>query len=273
VDGIPDAHTHLTGRESADQIHQILECMDFCGVEKAFVFAPMLNVGAHQITSDSLDDIRTHNGYCADVCSKASERLLGFCHPDPNARPRRRRPRPRSGPRDREAERSYTSWACGAPGSWSRPAGMRTTSRSSSCVGPWPRSGCTRSFTRACSLAPRHSLPADVSTRAKQRLKVSPARANARSRRCPDEAGGVDFFPQDGSGGTARRSVRNYSLGSRALVWQRSGWGKRGCRWHEGVPMGWPTGEGRSTIGIREECSLLSPFRDGGRVRRIGGRG
>ncbi len=79
VDGILDAHTHLTGRESADHIHQILECMDFCGVEKAFVFAPMPNVGAHQITSDSLDDIRTHNGYCADVCSKASERLLGFC--------------------------------------------------------------------------------------------------------------------------------------------------------------------------------------------------
>ena len=76
MDGILDTHTHLTGRESADQI---LECMDFCGVEKAFVFAPMLNVGAHQITSDSLDDIRTHNGYCADVCSKASERLLGFC--------------------------------------------------------------------------------------------------------------------------------------------------------------------------------------------------
>jgi hypothetical protein len=27
VDGILDAHTHLTGEESADQI---LECMDFC---------------------------------------------------------------------------------------------------------------------------------------------------------------------------------------------------------------------------------------------------
>jgi uncharacterized protein len=80
VDGILDAHTHLTGEESADQI---LECMDFCGVEKAFVFAPMLNVGAHEITSDSLDDIRTHNDYCADVCSKAPERLLGFCALNP----------------------------------------------------------------------------------------------------------------------------------------------------------------------------------------------
>ena len=195
VDGILDAHTHLTGREGADQIHQILECMDFCGVEKAFVFAPMLNVGAHRITSDSLDDIRTHNDYCADVCSKASERLLGFCTlPMPALA---------GGDLDRAVDlvigkpsAPTTSWACGAPGSWSRPAGMRTTPRSSGCGGPWPRSGCTRSSTRACPLAPRHSLPADVSTRAKQRLKVSPARANARSRRCPDEAGGVDFFSQ-----------------------------------------------------------------------------
>jgi hypothetical protein len=39
LDRILDAHTHLTGQESSDEI---LECMDFCGVEKAFVFAPML---------------------------------------------------------------------------------------------------------------------------------------------------------------------------------------------------------------------------------------
>ena len=38
-----DAHTHLTGQENAEQL---LECMDICGVEKAFVFAPMLNVQA-----------------------------------------------------------------------------------------------------------------------------------------------------------------------------------------------------------------------------------
>jgi uncharacterized protein len=80
VDKILDAHTHLTGQESAEQI---LECMDFCGVEKAFVFAPMLDVQAHEITSDSLDDIRTHNDYCADVCSRAPDRLLGFCSLNP----------------------------------------------------------------------------------------------------------------------------------------------------------------------------------------------
>jgi uncharacterized protein len=80
LDRILDAHTHLTGQESADEI---LECMDFCGVEKAFVFAPMLKVQAHEITSDSLDDIRTHNDYCADICSKAPDRLLGFCTLNP----------------------------------------------------------------------------------------------------------------------------------------------------------------------------------------------
>jgi hypothetical protein len=37
MDGILDAHTHLTGQESAEGI---LECMDFCGVEKVFLFAP-----------------------------------------------------------------------------------------------------------------------------------------------------------------------------------------------------------------------------------------
>src|SRR3712207_8448589 len=62
---------------------EILECMDFCGVEKAFVFAPMLEVQAHEITSDSLDDIRTHNDYYADICSKAPDRLLGFCTLNP----------------------------------------------------------------------------------------------------------------------------------------------------------------------------------------------
>ena len=80
VDGILDAHTHLTGGESPGQI---LECMDLCGVEKAFVFTPMLNVQAHEITSDSIEDIRTHNDYCADVCSAAPDRLLGFCTLNP----------------------------------------------------------------------------------------------------------------------------------------------------------------------------------------------
>jgi hypothetical protein len=82
LDGILDAHTHLTGMEG-ESAESILECMDFCGIDKVFLFAPMLDVGAHQITSDSLEDIRTHNDYCADLCSKAPERLLGFCTLNP----------------------------------------------------------------------------------------------------------------------------------------------------------------------------------------------
>ena len=53
VDRLLDCHTHLTGMEG-ESAEEILECMDFCGVEKVFLFAPMLNVQAHEITSDSL---------------------------------------------------------------------------------------------------------------------------------------------------------------------------------------------------------------------------
>ncbi len=82
LDGILDCHTHLTGMEG-ESAESILECMDFCGVEKVFLFAPMLDVQRHEITSDSLDDIRTHNDYCADICSNAPERLLGLCTLNP----------------------------------------------------------------------------------------------------------------------------------------------------------------------------------------------
>lgn len=50
---------------------RILECIDCCGVERTFVFAPMSDVRVHETTSDSLDDIRTHNDFCADLCSRA----------------------------------------------------------------------------------------------------------------------------------------------------------------------------------------------------------
>ena len=83
VEMILDAHTHLTGSEDPDQI---LECMNACAVEKAFLFAPELDVATRHLTNDNLDDIRTHNDYCANVCSAAPERLLGFCtlNPTPN---------------------------------------------------------------------------------------------------------------------------------------------------------------------------------------------
>jgi predicted TIM-barrel fold metal-dependent hydrolase len=82
VDRLLDCHTHLTGMEG-ESAESILACMDFCGLEKVFLFAPMLDVQRHEITSDSLKDIRTHNDYCADICSAAPERLLGFCTLNP----------------------------------------------------------------------------------------------------------------------------------------------------------------------------------------------
>ena len=35
------------------------------------------------LTDEHLGDIRTHNDYCADICSAAPERLLGFCSLNP----------------------------------------------------------------------------------------------------------------------------------------------------------------------------------------------
>jgi hypothetical protein len=70
VDKILDAHTHLTGQESPEQI---LECMNACGVEKAFLFAPELDVETRRLTNDNMEDVRKHNDYCADDCSAAPE--------------------------------------------------------------------------------------------------------------------------------------------------------------------------------------------------------
>jgi predicted TIM-barrel fold metal-dependent hydrolase len=86
LDKLLDCHTHLTGMEG-ESAESILECMDYCGIEKLFLFAPMLNIQARVITSDNLEDIRTHNDYCADVCSKAPDRLLGFCTLNPTPPP------------------------------------------------------------------------------------------------------------------------------------------------------------------------------------------
>ena len=76
---IIDAHTHLSGSETGENTEGIVACMDACDVDKAFVFAPLLNVHSWELTDEHLDDIRNHNDYCADICSDAPERLLGFC--------------------------------------------------------------------------------------------------------------------------------------------------------------------------------------------------
>ena len=159
LDRILDAHTHLTGMEG-ESTESILECMDFCGIDKVFLFAPMLDVGAHQITSDSLEDIRTHNDYCADLCSKAPERLLGFCTLNPM-------PTLADGDLGRavglmveEAERCYHELGLRGAGEIVPTHWFHTTLRSSGC-GEHSRSwACTRSSTQASSTTGARALTA-----------------------------------------------------------------------------------------------------------------
>jgi uncharacterized protein len=81
---ILDAHTHLSGSESGENAEDILQCLDAAGVEKAFIFAPLVNVKTWQLTDQHLQDVRDHNDYCAHLCSAESERLLGFCVLNPS---------------------------------------------------------------------------------------------------------------------------------------------------------------------------------------------
>lgn len=76
---ILDAHSHLSGSEYGETPENIVQCLDESGIEKAFIFAPLLNQPSYELRSEHLDHLRTHNDYCADVCSHDPERLLGFC--------------------------------------------------------------------------------------------------------------------------------------------------------------------------------------------------
>ena len=76
---IIDAHTHLSGSETGESAEGIVTCLDKCDIDIAFVFAPLLNVHSWELSDEHLVDIRTHNDYCADLCSQFPERLYGFC--------------------------------------------------------------------------------------------------------------------------------------------------------------------------------------------------
>lgn len=76
---VHDAHTHLAGSDSGENVLNILACLDGAGVASAFVFAPLLDVHSWHLTDEHLDDIQAHNDYAADVCSQAPDRLYGFC--------------------------------------------------------------------------------------------------------------------------------------------------------------------------------------------------
>jgi predicted TIM-barrel fold metal-dependent hydrolase len=83
---IVDAHTHTSGPEHDGPPEDVIACMDACGVEKAFVFAPLLAPQGLQLTEESLKDIRLHNDYIADFCSRFPDRLLAFAVLNPNPR-------------------------------------------------------------------------------------------------------------------------------------------------------------------------------------------
>jgi predicted TIM-barrel fold metal-dependent hydrolase len=79
LDRVLDAHTHLSGSESGENAAGIVTAMDEAGVDKAFVFAPLLETRSWQLAVSDLQQIQAHNDYCADLCSAAPDRLLGFC--------------------------------------------------------------------------------------------------------------------------------------------------------------------------------------------------
>ena len=53
VEKILDAHTHLSGSGSGESAENILECLDACGVEKVFLFAPLIDLSSMQLTDEN----------------------------------------------------------------------------------------------------------------------------------------------------------------------------------------------------------------------------
>lgn len=79
-----DAHTHTSGAEHDGPADGILRCLDACGIERVFVFAPLLSQQGLQLVDHHLDDIRRHNDYVAHLCSHEPDRLIGFAVVNPN---------------------------------------------------------------------------------------------------------------------------------------------------------------------------------------------
>lgn len=84
-DRIPiiDVHTHTSGPDEDGPPTQVVKCMDGCGVEQSFVFAPLLEPHALDLTDEHLDDIRLHNDYIAHFAPS----LLSDCSPLPSSIP------------------------------------------------------------------------------------------------------------------------------------------------------------------------------------------
>src|SRR3954452_15214190 len=84
LEGVLDAHTHLSGSENGENGEGIVATMDRGGVDKAFVFAPLLDTNSWELSDTDLEHVLAHNDYCADLCSAAPERLYGFCVLNPS---------------------------------------------------------------------------------------------------------------------------------------------------------------------------------------------
>ena len=81
---IIDVHTHTSGSDADGPPNGVVKCMNACGVEQAFMFAPLLSVHGLDLTDSSLDDLRRHNDYIAHYCAASPERLLAFAVLNPN---------------------------------------------------------------------------------------------------------------------------------------------------------------------------------------------
>jgi len=81
---IVDVHTHTSGPDADGTEDEVLSCMDGSGVEKAFLFAPLLEPHGLDLADEHLDDVRRHNDYIAHFCAAAPERLLAFAVLNPN---------------------------------------------------------------------------------------------------------------------------------------------------------------------------------------------
>jgi predicted TIM-barrel fold metal-dependent hydrolase len=79
-----DAHTHTSGSEYDGSPEDVVACFDGCGIDKAFMFAPLLRPQGWELQVEHLDNIRQNNDYIAHFCSQAPERLIAFAVLNPN---------------------------------------------------------------------------------------------------------------------------------------------------------------------------------------------
>lgn len=81
---VVDAHTHTKGSEYDGPPEDVVSCMDGCGVDKAFMFAPLLGPQGWELQVEHLENIRANNDYIAHFCAHAPDRLIAFAVLNPN---------------------------------------------------------------------------------------------------------------------------------------------------------------------------------------------